>query len=231
MSETHIVGYKISPAVFNASFGANSDSVFHRVLKKQADLLEGSRRRFSYQPEHEKFIEVEEALKALIAGKVTDDILYECACMIEPVLEEMAERLSDTTEERSLWFNMFFWIDEFEPILETLGLNTLKTQWLNFSFQLPGQGETPDWSKVGWPVAALLKESALTQCVKEFDELDLKTALQQVPDKLIRSGKSDELYTMQLREIMRDNLHCLLSWVASCQADNAYLVIIFDGDT
>ncbi len=221
MSETTILGFSVSAEVIRKAMGGGSKEIVDRIALNQKEALEecGNRFECGYSEDRE-LLKPKEALEAVIGGNVSDGHLYECACVLEPMFRELGEELDDNTENLSLWNNLDFWLEDFIPIFEHLGLRTLAKNWMSFSFPLNDRGITPDW-----PVVCLMDESTLIDCREDFSPLDLDRSIKELPGQLFEN--KDEYAD---EDVMKDNIVCLQNWISQCHDTGNLLILVFDGD-
>ncbi len=222
MSETTIHGYLADLDRLAKISGSGDLALRDAILRDQAETLEDIGHRLD-QP---GLLSAHDALTMLINGPAEEGHAYELRCVVEPILDHVATQLDDDTEERSLWFNQAFWVDDFEKIFEALGMTALASHWLDGSSPLP----VPEGD---WPTFTTLRREDALAALAEFGKLGSET-FEALPDGLFLE-KSDEDDIDEQRGIMLENLAQLRRWLeqvtASDQLSSVGLVLLFDGDS
>lgn len=219
MSETTIEAYSIVTSEIEKNLGSGSEELIQRIIEEQKNELEDCRKRFEYA--EGETITPEDAVKAVISGAVPDENVYECTCVVVPILAVIGSRLEDDTPAGSLNFNTDYWNDDFENVFRELGLSTLADIWEKSSFPITKSGETCEW-----PILTLLDKFTLEKCKSEFEAVKFEETFDKLPEELF-TQKSEDSNSF----IMRCNIECLQKWISQCIVEEKCLFIIFDGDT
>jgi len=226
MSETTIRAYRIRKSDFNEALGSCSHELIEKILKDQRELLEECNHRLqnSYTDDRTP-LDAKEAVTALINGNLLEEQLMEGACVLEAILNEIAIPLEDRSEQNSLWCNLYFWLEDFHPIFESLGFETLNDNWQRFSLEI-----TPKGSTVEWPIWSIFSSDQILRCIEEFGNLDIAKAIENFSPELF-TGKSSEEDEVILKQLMAENIAALKDWLLEAHESNEQLVILFDGDS
>jgi len=219
MSETSIEAYSITAAELENNIGSGSEDLVKQIIVEEEGELEDCASRFENWDE--ETLTPEEAVRAVINGTVLDEHVYECTCVLAPILMTIGSFLRDETSERSLNYNMDYWDSDFHKVFLELGLNVLANAWENSSFSLTESGETAEW-----PAVSFFDKTTLEKCKSEFEGIQFKEAFDALPKELFTQKTEDDTgYTMQC------NIECLQNWISKCVAEKKCLFLIFDGDT
>jgi hypothetical protein len=246
-SETHVFGYVVDLKELARIPGSKDKELLRKVQAAQKDLLHDIDKRLEYGTG--PAITAEQALTDIVEGNLRSGHGYEYRCVIEALVEIVGQRLEDTTPRRSLWFNQDFWLDDFKPVMEQLGLSPLGARWdrETLPFGLPDSDP--------WPAVSYLTAREVSEALAAFRRTDLNR-IEKLDEKLFtrktHATKSDtkivpvgppgqarawEIHTSlyDLKATMKDNLLELRRWleVAEASRDDSRsigLVLIFDGD-
>lgn len=225
MSETLIYGYLADLDHLAQVPGSADLTLRDAIIRDQADTFSNLAGRFG---DDAGLLSAPDALTMLINGHPEAAHSYELRCVVEPILDQVATKLDDDTEERSLWFNQGFWIEDFEKIFTALGLTVLATRWADDSLPLP----FPPGDHA-WPTFTTLRRDRALAALRQLENLDF-VAFDALPDALFLD-KADEDEIDEQRDIMKENLLQLRRWLETVtkpeKPASVGLVLLFDGDS
>jgi len=237
MSERFVRGWKVSPEKLRALVGSKQLAVSD-VLKSRAneDSLEEVVMTLGDEDEEEGTEIVEEALTAILQGKLKSDQAYEYGRVTELLLNHVAKPLGNEdeivmqltyhvpTEELGCW----------NPMLKALKLPKLAKAWARENFAFPWPSGKP---RSDWPAWTLIEGAELDAIAAELKPLTRKQ-LDAVPSALMVDDGSDATDT---RDELWEGLKTLRKWVEKARGDerkdrlalakqgNA-LLLVMDGD-